>query len=88
MKHNMKCLVLLYIVRTRDAGEGNSSIRNSNLNLINFLSNKHAMIMIGIEISWQLYLMFPALRIAILTNFGVTFNLAVVPLVKTNKAPH
>ena len=81
MKHNMKCLVLLDIVRTRDAREGNSSKRNSKLNLINFLSNKHAMIMIGIEISWQLYLMFAALRIAILTNVHVAFNLAVVPLV-------
>ena len=86
MKHNMKCLVLLDVLRTCEAGEGNSSIQNSNLHMVSFLSNKHVMIIIGIEISWQLDLMFLALRIAVVANFVFTFNFAVVPLILTNSA--
>ena len=86
MKHNMKCLMLLDVFRTSEAGEGNSSIRNSNLNLVNFLSNKHVMVTISIKISWQLDLMSLALRIAVMAYFVFTFYFAIVSLILTNIA--
>ena len=86
MKHNMKCLMLLDVFCACDAGEGNSSIRNSNLNLVSLLSDKHAMIIISIELSWQLDLMFLALGIAIVANFVSTFGIALFSFILTNSA--